>query len=88
MTKLSDIIDGFVKTFTLDDIHNPQPKQSVCRECEIVGSAASMTGAAYLYHITKMGKIMPIPGIFFTTSKQNLCVHVFCAGIEKLPDSN
>ena len=69
MTKLSDIIDGFRKTFYLDDIQNPKPRQSVCRECEIVASAACFSASAYIFYITRLGRILPVPGHFISCGK-------------------
>uniref|UniRef100_H2YHT3 Uncharacterized protein n=1 Tax=Ciona savignyi TaxID=51511 RepID=H2YHT3_CIOSA len=53
------------ESFVLDDPRKPRRRRRICRECEIIGSATFLTGAIYMGHITRMGKIMPIPGMMF-----------------------
>ena len=72
MTKLSDIIDGFAKTFSVDSIKHPKPRESVCRECEIVGAGFLFCVAAYIGHLTRVGKLNQSPGVFLTIGIINL----------------
>ena len=67
MLTWDEFIHGLKKTFSLSDIRNPSPRSAVCRECEIIGSAACFTATAYVWHQTKMGRLMPIPGMFISS---------------------
>ncbi|CAK8687012.1 uncharacterized protein LOC143449444 [Clavelina lepadiformis] len=64
MGKLSDIANGMVNTFSMDPPKKAKPRKSSCRECEIMGGAASFSAVAYVWHLTKIGRIQPVTGAF------------------------
>jgi len=71
MVTWDGIVDGFKKTFRVSDFRKPIPKTSVCRECEIIGSAASFTATAYVWHHTRTGNLMVVPGMFISSRQYN-----------------